>query len=288
MKDEYPELDFKTTDDIKINEKIIDQVIGQEKAVNIIKKSAKQRRNLILIGAPGTGKSMLGLALSELLPKAELEDVLCIPNKKDENTPKIKIVKAGDGNKILSSMPANAPDLLGSEANSNYLLFIVFGIVILIYGIINYFFLSNESDVLQAANRIGFTIFITLFVLGTITIFTLSKSLSQRMVRIIKPKMIVDNSEVEKAPFIDATASHEGALLGDVRHDPFQSGGLGTPAHERVEAGAIHKANKGVLFIDEIATLTSESQISLLTAMQEKKIGNNRQKRKKRRRNGKN
>ncbi len=50
------------------------------------------------------------------------------------------------------------------------------------------------------------------------------------------------------------------------------SGGLGTPPHERVVAGAIHKANKGVLFIDEIATLRPESQIDLLTAMQEKKF----------------
>jgi Lon-like ATP-dependent protease len=54
-----------------------------------------------------------------------------------------------------------------------------------------------------------------------------------------------------------------------VRHDPFQSGGLETPAHDRVEAGAIHKANKGVLFIDEINTLRIESQQHLLTALQE-------------------
>lgn len=50
------------------------------------------------------------------------------------------------------------------------------------------------------------------------------------------------------------------------------SGGLGTPPHERVMAGAIHQANKGVLFIDEVATLRPESQIDLLTAMQEKKF----------------
>lgn len=272
MKDDYPELDFKTTEEIKINPKIIDQVIGQDYAVSIIKKAAKQRRNVILIGEPGTGKSMLGLALSELLPKTELEDVLCLPNQKDENTPKIKVVKAGDGNKILSSIPNVSSELLGGEANSNYLLFIAFGVITLIYGVINYFFLSKESDVLQAANRISFTIFITLFILGVLAIYTLSKSLAQRMVKVLKPKLLVDNSNQDKAPFIDATGAHEGALLGDVRHDPFQSGGLGTPAHERVEAGAIHKAHKGVLFLDEIAVLGVESQVSLLTAMQEKKL----------------
>lgn len=49
------------------------------------------------------------------------------------------------------------------------------------------------------------------------------------------------------------------------------SGGLGTPAYERVIPGLIHKANGGVLFIDEIATLQPHSQQELLTALQEKK-----------------
>jgi hypothetical protein len=49
------------------------------------------------------------------------------------------------------------------------------------------------------------------------------------------------------------------------------SGGLGTPAHLRVEPGMIHKASGGVLFIDEIATLPMKAQQELLTAMQEKK-----------------
>ncbi len=49
------------------------------------------------------------------------------------------------------------------------------------------------------------------------------------------------------------------------------SGGLGTPAHERVVAGMIHKAHLGVLFIDEIATLDPQTQQELLTALQEGK-----------------
>jgi Lon-like ATP-dependent protease len=72
-----------------------------------------------------------------------------------------------------------------------------------------------------------------------------------------------------EATFVDATGTHAGALLGDVRHDPFQSGGLETPAHDRVEAGAIHKAHRGVLYVDEINLLRIESQQSSLTAIQE-------------------
>ncbi len=49
------------------------------------------------------------------------------------------------------------------------------------------------------------------------------------------------------------------------------SGGLGTPAHERVVVGMLHKANGGVLFVDEMGLLDYHSQQELLTAMQEKK-----------------
>jgi len=50
------------------------------------------------------------------------------------------------------------------------------------------------------------------------------------------------------------------------------SGGLGTPPHLRVEAGAIHRANKGVLFLDEVSSLGPKSQQDLLSAMQDKKF----------------
>jgi len=50
------------------------------------------------------------------------------------------------------------------------------------------------------------------------------------------------------------------------------SGGLGTPPHERLIPGMIHRANKGVLFIDEISSLKPQSQQDLLTVLQEKKF----------------
>ena len=84
------------------------------------------------------------------------------------------------------------------------------------------------------------------------------------------PKLLVKRKPGDMPPFVDATGTLAGSLLGDVRHDPFQSGGMETPAHERVEAGAIHKAHGGVLFIDEINLLRLQEQQALLTAMQEK------------------
>ncbi|PSP56688.1 ATP-dependent protease LonB, partial [Halobacteriales archaeon QH_7_66_37] len=83
------------------------------------------------------------------------------------------------------------------------------------------------------------------------------------------PNLLVDTANQQTAPFEDATGAHAGALLGDVRHDPFQSGGMETPSHDRVEAGAIHKSNKGVLYIDEMNTLDIRSQQKLMTAIQE-------------------
>src|SRR5690348_6503283 len=84
---------FKTTAEIKIPERTIDQIIGQENAAAIVKKAAKQHRNILLIGEPGTGKTMMAQAMAELLPATALEDVLVYKNVNDENRPMVKVVK---------------------------------------------------------------------------------------------------------------------------------------------------------------------------------------------------
>src|SRR3990167_2149119 len=112
---------MKSTANLKVPEKIVDQVIGQDEAVRIIKKAALQRRHVLLIGDPGTGKSMLGLALAELLPKSELKDILALPNPNDENNPTIKEIPAGKGREEVKKYQLDTKQVF---KNNNFLLFI--------------------------------------------------------------------------------------------------------------------------------------------------------------------
>ena len=239
-----PEVAVGASSQIEVPPRLIDQVIGQEHAVDVIRKAATQRRHVMMIGSPGTGKSMLGKAMAELLPKEELQDILVYPNSDDPNNPVIRTVAVGRGKQIVAAHKAEAKRKIQFRNTM---------LMLLIIGIVGYAFITYQ------------------WLMGIIAAAFLFMALKYSGPReeAMVPKLLVFNDNTSTAPFIDGTGSHAGALLGDVRHDPFQSGGLETPAHDRVEAGAIHRSNGGVLFIDEINTLTPHSQQNLLSALQE-------------------
>ncbi len=230
---------------IEVPDRLVDQVIGQDHARDVVKKAAKQRRHVMMIGSPGTGKSLLAKAMSELLPREDLQDVLVYHNPDDGNEPKVRTVPGGKGEQIIE---AHKEEARKRNKMRSFLMWIIIAVVIgyalLIVGNILLGILA--AGIIYLAFRYG------------------SRG-SDAMI----PNLLVNNADTKTAPFEDATGAHAGALLGDVRHDPFQSGGMETPSHDRVEAGAIHKANKGVLFVDEINTLDIRSQQKLMTAIQE-------------------
>src|SRR3989339_1772081 len=113
---------FNSTAEVKVSKQIIDQVIGQDEAVEVIKKAAQQRRHVLLIGEPGTGKSMLGLALAELLPMEKLVDIISFPNPNDENMPLIRTVPAGQGRDLVARARLQSMTMF---KNQNIIMFIL-------------------------------------------------------------------------------------------------------------------------------------------------------------------
>ena len=248
---------FSTTADIEIPEKLADQVIGQDSAVEVIKKAAEQRRHVMLIGEPGTGKSMLARSMTEYLPKSEMQDIIGYHNQEDPNEPKIRVVPAGKGKEIVAVQKREAMQRKQQKTTMLTMIMVLVGVMC-----VAWFIMAGGTD--PTILFIGL-LFILVILMAT-------RYLGGNKENYLVPKLLVGHDETDMPPFVDATGAHAGALLGDVKHDPFQSGGLETPAHERLEVGAIHKSSRGVLFIDEINLLRMESQQALLTAIQEGKL----------------
>ncbi|MEK6985418.1 MAG: ATP-dependent protease LonB [Candidatus Thermoplasmatota archaeon] len=248
--------DIQSSKDIPVSTKLIEQVIGQDLAVAVAQKAATQKRHLLLIGDPGTGKSMIAKAMAEMLPAEKLSDLLVYHNVKDPNQPAILTVDAGKGPGVLTKMRHRA-------ARKRVVIKTVQWLALLgIATVSGYYFLQGEQVMALLTGIIALAFVYLIFKQG--------KNPTAFMV----PKLLMehDPNKETHASYVEATGSHAGALLGDVRHDPFQSGGLETPTHERVEVGAIHRAHKGILFIDEINVLRLDSQQALLTAMQDRQF----------------
>ena len=246
-------VDFNTTEDVPIPNRLVDQVIGQEAGSVVIKKAAEQRRHMLMIGDPGTGKSMLARSMTDLLPKDSLEDLLVYPNEDDENEPRVRSVPAGRGDRIVKLQKES---MRTQRERSQKMLLVAFAAV----GFLLVIATIQSGDILTLLFGGFILMFGYMFIRGR-----LGSGDESRI-----PKVLVKHDSNSMSPFVDATATLSGSLLGDVRHDPFQSGGMETPAHDRVEPGAIHRAHKGVLYIDEVNLLRLEEQQALLTAMQER------------------
>ena len=160
MEDWIKGIDITSTADVPIPEKLVDQVIGQEAASIVVRKAAQQRRHVIMVGEPGTGKSMLARSMTEFLPREQLEDILVFRNHEDENEPKVRTLPAGRGSRIISERKAQirlqrertnrtllfvalviGAALLLATISSGEILTFIFGSFILVFG---YFFLRTR------------------------------------------------------------------------------------------------------------------------------------------------
>ena len=331
---------FQTTEGYPVDDKMINWVIGQDQALNEgflclnewvhklkhleqtqwyaqwsnptqpkpeTKSMISPGPYLLLLGDPGTGKSLLGRALSERLTQVykengiKLFDVLCWKNPTLPSEPRVSIHKASEGKKVLQSeqrkeLKRKFTTRIGLKA----LQVLMLGLGIFLLGL-GFFFLlqawqtwganpsylgetlqsfynNNFSDFfidkfltlvpmtfIPAGSLIFFSVFIWWFSrLGGLSNLRGIGGAQQTDV----PKLLVDNSS-EHAPFVDATGHASAQLFGSIAWDPFQTGGMGTPEHQRVSAGDVHNASLGILYIDEIKNLAPEDAVTLLTVLED-------------------
>ena len=293
---------FSTTADISLPANPLERVIGQDEAVRIAMVAAKQRRNLLLVGPPGVGKSMIAQAMSFLIGKPEHE-VRVIHNLRYPERPFVEIknrnqvlqeeeeISVAEGNLLEPwDIPPDVAEKLGYRCSrcgfiSPYTETTCarcnqpkmpnttqgpFGDMFNVLG--QALGMQSNMERVTSTRKIGEREEIIQYeregdrvrILDEKTIEKKRKMDKKSPSKIIVP--LVRNT------FILATGASETELLGDVRHDPY--GGhaqLGTSPYERVIAGSIHEAHEGVLFVDEITHL-GDLQRSILTAMQEKKF----------------
>ncbi|MGE4275175.1 MAG: ATP-binding protein [Candidatus Methanomethylophilaceae archaeon] len=284
----------------------LDRVLGQEEAIDLARIAARQRRHLLLVGPPGTGKSMIAQALALHLP-APKHEVRVVHNPENPERPFLEVKsqdiidierhsRSGAAGELIAphEAPANVAEKLGylcrhcgnyssptervcphcskskleADRSSNPFGDILGGMIEVTMKAMPQMPVGKEK-VTTTRQRNGREE-VVVFERADENIRVLDqKALEKRreLERLSNQKVLV---KLERTPFVMATGASETELLGDVRHDPY--GGhqtLGTAPYERVVAGTIHEAHEGVLFIDEISHL-GQMQRYILTAMQER------------------
>jgi ATP-dependent Lon protease len=298
--------DIETSEDIRISVDPLERVIGQDDAVRLARIAASQRRHLLLVGPPGTGKSMIAQALSLHLSRPT-EEIRVVHNPENPERPMVEVKTKEEVEKDLESKgyaegefvdpkeaPVNVAERLGYRCSSCG-----------VYSSPKESFCPKCSRAKIAQMRstpnnpfgdlLGGLVEVTMGQMaGRERVTTTRKRFGKEevvvferageMIKVLDQQALEKRRELEKEsprkvivpitrnPFVLATGASETEILGDVRHDPY--GGhpqLGTQPYDRVIAGAIHSAHQGVLFVDELPHL-GHLQRFLLTGMQEKRF----------------
>jgi ATP-dependent Lon protease len=299
--------EVESTEEIRIPTDPLERVIGQERAVELARIAAFQRRHLLLVGPPGIGKSMTAQALALHLPRPQ-QEIRIVHNPENPERPSVEVVprdevlrerertRTLEGELIRpQEAPPNVSERLGYRCARCNFYSLPSDRTCPSCGNMKQFLPSGGSgnpfrDLLGGIQEVivgggsGLSDSIRTTRLRDGVEEVVAYERAGDMIRILDQRMLEHRrqlqkesprkvlSKLERNAFVMATGASETELLGDVRHDPY--GGhpqLGSLPYDRVIPGAIHEAHEGVLFIDELPHL-GHLQRFILTAMQEKRF----------------
>ncbi len=287
----YPEtlsknLDYlNDTSEIKIPDDSIEKVIFQDNAKKAIRKIAQNRGHMLMVGKPGTGKSLLSNMFKHVIDKSlgdyiRPKETIVAYTGKDINHVRFAYTEP----EKLDIYINNLREEVEAAKNS-----------------IDGFSLSEQIDTVRKvrqyliwATALSFGagiffpvafVFTGLTGIGAIFMFMQennhkvqekiqresqnSKSVSVKHLLDMVPEVLYDPRK-DTNLMVNISEPDSKNMKGGFRHDPYQSGNLQTPIHKRTYLGAHAKAP--IIYIDELKTLVKTRFMSgLLEIMQNKK-----------------
>jgi Lon-like ATP-dependent protease len=276
---------FEDTSQIAVPEDPIDQVIFQDRAKRAIRKIAQNRGHILMVGMPGTGKSMLANMFKLMLEKSfgdyikPKNAIISYPGR-DRNHVRFAYERPEKIDRLLIKLNASIESARDSVDE------------------------FSLSDQIQSARRVKIGLLLTALasaaagiyfppafiatgLSGMGAIFMYIQENNHKAREKIQRETNVDRKnsvkhlydmvpEILYDPRKDknfmARVSEPNArnMKGGFRHDPYQSGNLETPAHKRAYLGA--HAKSPIIFIDELKTLLKVGYMAdLLEIMQNKR-----------------
>lgn len=276
---------FKDTSEVHIPDDPIEKIIFQDNAKKAIRKIAQNRGHMLMVGKPGTGKSMLAGMFQHVLDKSMGEyirpkEAIAAYQGKDSNHVRFAYAEPEKLDNHLALLREQIEAAKNSMDD-----FSLAGQIAPLIKVKNSLLWATGLSIITGLFFPPAFIVTGLTGIGAIFMFIQEnnikvqekiqqetqegKSVSVKHIADMIPEILYDPGK-DTALMISVSEPDAKNMKGGFRHDPYQSGNMQTPVHKRTYLGAHAKAP--IIYIDELKTLIKTSYMSsLLEIMQNKK-----------------
>ncbi len=275
---------FTTTADITLPEDPIERVVFQDRAKAAIRKIAQNRGHILMVGRPGTGKSLLANMFKEVLDRSlgkylrPTQAIVAYPGK-DKHHIRIAYESPETMDRTISRL---IEDINTAAENITE-----FNLAEPIRSVHQAKYWLTAAAVASALAGVFFApAFVATGLTGIGAIFMFiqetqylaqekiqrntmgGKRNNVKQLEDMLPEVLFDPRK--QTQFMARVAEPNARnMKGGFRHDPYQSGQLHTPAHKRAFVGA--HATAPIIYIDELKTMIKAGYMpDLLEIMQSK------------------